>query len=166
MPDLTIDPVAAAAAAVAAAQIMETPAYVQRALRLGVRQDIFSEAGAILRAPARYRRLAGWFSHATLAIAIVLLYATFFAAVAHNDHLVFWGVFAGAVHAVVGGVVVGAWVDLHPDMPHAVAAPGVFYRHYGPRDVLTFLGGHLVFGALAGALYALLHQGLTPGAAL
>ena len=165
MPDLMIDPVAAAAAAVVAAQVMEVPAYAQRALRLGVRQDVFSEAGAILRAPVRYRRLAGWFAHAALAIAIVLLYATFFAAVARNDHLLLWGVFAGAVHAVLGGVVVGAWVDLHPDMPDPVAAPGVFYRHYGRRDVLTFLGGHLVFGALAGALYAVLHAGLSPAAA-
>ena len=166
MPDLTIDPLAAATAAVVAAQIMETPAYAQRALRLGLRQDVFSEAGAILRAPVRYRRLVGWAGHATLAIAIVLLYATFFAAVARNDHLLFWGVFAGAVHAILGGVVVGAWVDLHPDMPHAVAPPGVFYRHYGRRDVLTFLGGHVVFGALAGALYAILHAGLSPAAAL
>ena len=166
MPDPSIDPVAAAVAAVVAAQVMEMPAYAQRAMRLGVRQDVFSEGGAILRAPARYRRLAGWAGHAALAVAIVLLYATFFAAVAGNDHLALWGVFTGAVHAVLGGIVVGAWVDLHPEMPHGVEAPGVFYRHYGRRDVLTFLSGHLVFGALAGALYALLHGGLPPTAAL
>jgi hypothetical protein len=100
-----------------------------------------------------------------LAVAIVLLYAAFFAAVARNDHLALWGVFAGAVHAALGGLVVGAWIDLHPQMPDQVPPPGVFYRHYGRRDVLTFLGGHLWFGAVAGALYAVLHRSLPAAAA-
>ena len=165
MPTAAIDPVAAAVAAVIAAQLMETPAYAQKALGLDVRQDIFSEGGAILRAP-RPQRLFGWLGHSLLAVAIVLLYSTFFAAVAGNDHLAAWGVVAGAVHAVLGGVVVGAWSDLHPDMPNQAPAPGVFYRHYGRRDVLTVLAGHLFFGTLVGTLYAVLHEGLAPSAAL
>ncbi len=165
MPAPTIDPVAAAVAALIAAQLMETPVYLQRAMGLPVRQDVFDEAGSILRAPARVRRLVGWAGHATLAVAIVLLYATFFAAVARNDHLAVWGLFAGAVHGLLGGVVVGAWPDLHPRMPDPVPAPGVFCRHYGRRDVVTFVLGHLAFGVLAGVLYALLHAGLRPAAA-
>jgi hypothetical protein len=165
MPAPTIDPVAAAVAALIAAQLMEAPAYLQRALGLPVRQDIFNEAGSILRAPAGVRWLAGWCGHATLAVAIVLLYATFFAAIARNDHLAAWGLFAGAVHGLLGGVVVGAFPDLHPRMPDPLPAPGVFYRHYGRRDVLTFLLGHLGFGVLSGALYALLHADLPPSAA-
>jgi hypothetical protein len=131
MPIPMIDPVAATVAAVVAAQLMEAPAYLQRALGLPVHQDIFEEGGWILRAPARWRRLAGWLGHAALAIAIVLLFATFFAAVAGNDHLAWWGIFTGAVHGLLGGLVVGAFVDLHPRMPDPVPAPGVFYRHYG-----------------------------------
>jgi hypothetical protein len=137
-----IDPVAATVAAVIAAQLMEAPAYLQRALDMPVRQDIFDEGGSILRASARWRRLAGWVGHAALAIAIVLLSATFFAAVAGNDNLAWWGVFAGAVHGLLGGLVVGAFVDLHPRMPDPMPAPGVFYRHYGRRDVITFVVGH------------------------
>ena len=166
MPPATIDVVAAVVAALIAAPLMEVPAYTQRVLGLGVRQDVFAEAGAILRAPARVRRLVGYVGHSVLAVAIALLYATFFAAVAHNDHLAVWGVFTGAVHGMLGGVVVGAWPDLDPRMPDPVPVPGVFYRHYGRPDVLTFLAGHLMFGALSGSLYALLHDGLTPAAAL
>jgi hypothetical protein len=165
LPAPTIDPVAAAVAAVIAAQLMETPAYLQRRLGLPVGQDIFDEAGSILRAPAAVRRLAGWCGHGIVAVAIVLLYATFFAAVARNDHLAVWGLFAGAVHGLLGGVVVGAFPDLHPRMPNPVPAPGVFYRHYGRRDVVTFVLGHLAFGVLAGVLYGLLHEGLPPAAA-
>ncbi len=166
MIDPRIDPLAVAVAAVLAAQLMEVPAYLQRRLGLPVRQDIFDEGGWILRAPAAWRRAAGWAGHSALAIAIVLLYATFFAAVARNDHLALWGLLAGAVHSLLGGVVVGAFVDLHPRMPHEVPAPGVFYRHYGRRDVVTFVAGHLWFGVLAGVLYALLHDDLPAAAAL
>ncbi|MDK3256625.1 hypothetical protein [Blastococcus capsensis] len=163
---MSIDPLAAAAAGLIAAQLMEAPTYLQRAAGLGVRQDIFAEGGAILRAPRRYRRVVGWAGHAVLAIAIVLLYATFFQAVAHNDHLAWWGLLTGAIHGLVGGIVVGAWPDLHPDMPDPVPPPGVFYRHYGRHDVIEFLVGHLWFGLAAGILYALLHADLPTGAAL
>ncbi len=163
--EVIIDPVAAAVAGLVAAQLMEAPTYLQRAAGLPVRQDVFDEGGAILRAPRRYRRLVGWLGHAVLAVAIVLLYATFFAAVG-NDHLAWWGVFAGAVHGLLGGVVVGAWPDLHPDMPQRIPAPGVFYRHYGRHDVVQFVVGHLWFGLLAGALYAVLHRHLPATAAL
>lgn len=161
-----IDPVAAAIAGLIAAQLMEMPAYLQKSLGLEVRQDIFDEAGAILRAPQRYRRLVGWVGHGVLAVLIVLMYATFFAAVAGNDQLAWWGVFAGAVHGLLGGVVVGAWPDLHPQMPDRLQAPGVFYRHYGRRDVVTFIGGHLWFGLVVGVLYALLHEALPSSAAV
>ena len=163
---MALDPLAAAAAGVLAAQVMEVPAYVQRAAGAGVRQDIFAEGGAILRAPERYRRLVGWIGHALLAVAIVLMYAMLFEAVAGNDHLAWWGVLAGAVHGALGGLVVGAWADLHPAIPEKVPPPGVFYRHYGRRDVLTFCLGHLVFGAVAGTAYAVLHPGLPLAAAL
>lgn len=166
MQPASIDVVAAVVAALVAAPLMEVPAYAQRALQLGIRQDVFAEAGAILRAPASTRRLVGYLGHSVLAVAIVLLYASFFAAVAHNDHLALWGVFTGAVHGLLGGVVVGAWPDLDPRMPDPVPAPGVFYRHYGRRDVLTFLAGHIGFGVLAGTLYAVLHRGIPVAAAL
>lgn len=93
-------------------------------------------------------------------------YAAFFAAVARNDHLALWGLFAGAVHGLLGGVVLGAFVDLHPRMPDDVPAPGVFYRHYGRRDVVTFVAGQLWFGVFAAVMYALLHDDLPAAAAL
>jgi hypothetical protein len=163
---VSIDPTAAAIAGLLAGQLMEAPTYLQRAAGLGLRQDIFAEGGAILRAPRRYRRLAGWAGHGVLAVAIVLLYATFFQAVGHNDHLAWWGLLTGAVHGLLGGIVVGAWPDLHPDMPDPVPPPGVFYRHYGRHDVIEFVIGHLWFGLAAGVLYPLLHAGLPPDAAL
>lgn len=160
-----VDAVAAAVAGLVAAQCMEVPAYAQRAMGLGVRQDVFAEAGSILRAPRRLLRGVGWLGHAVLAVAIVLLYSTFFAALG-NNHLAWWGIVAGAVHGALGGVVVGAWSDLHPDIPARLAPPGVFYRHYGRRDVVTFCVGHLIFGLVAGVVYAGVHRGLSLSAAV
>jgi hypothetical protein len=103
--------------------------------------------------------------HSALAIAIVLLYACFFVAVARNDHLAVWGVFAGGVHGLLGGVVVGAFVDLHPRMPHAVAAPASStpLRGKGRRDGSRRAP---VVGLVLGTLYALLHDRLSPAAVL
>jgi hypothetical protein len=156
---VVVDAMAAAVAGLAAAQCMEVPAYVQRFARKRLLQDVFAENGAIVRAPLWCRRPAGWVIHALAAVLIVLLYATFFAGVG-NDHLLWWGLFAGVVHGILGGLVIGAWSDLHPDIPERLRPPGVFYRHYGRRDVITFCIGHVVFGAVAGTVYAVLHRDL------
>ena len=119
---MSVDPVAACLAAVVAAQCMEVPAYTMRRFGMPVHQDVFAESGAILRAPRWCRRPVGWLGHAALAVGIVLLYSTFFAAVG-NDHLVWWGLFAGAVHGGLGGVAIGAWSDLHPTSPTGFRPP-------------------------------------------
>jgi hypothetical protein len=122
-----------------------------------VRQDIFAEGGAILRARGRGRRFVGYLGHAVFSAVIAGLYAAFFTAIRAEDHLVRWGLLGGLVHFAIGGLVVGTFRHLHPEMPEHVQPPGVFYRHYGRRDVLTFLVGHLLFGAVVGVLYAFLH---------
>lgn len=99
----------------------------------------------------------GYLGHAAFSAVIAGLYAAFFTALNARDHLVAWGLVGALVHFTIGGLVVGAFARLHPQMPQHVPAPGVFYRRFGRRDVLTFLGGHLVFGAAVGLLYALLH---------
>lgn len=48
---MEIEPFVAVVAGLVAAQCMEVPAYTQRAVGLGVHQDIFAESGSILRAP-------------------------------------------------------------------------------------------------------------------
>lgn len=152
------DLLAAGVAGLLAAQVMEVPAYLQKQAGLGVRQDIFAETGAILRVPKRWQRVAGWFGHAVTAVVVAMLYRVLFEAVQADAHLVAWGIVGGVVHFGVGGLVVGALPLLHPGMPNDVPAPGVFYWRYGRLDVVTFLGGHVVFGALVGLLYEALKR--------
>jgi hypothetical protein len=152
---VSFDVAAAVVAGVLAAQPMELPVYVAKALGFGVRQDVFAEAGAMLRAP-RARRFAGWVAHGLTAALIALLYAAFFDLVDARTRLPLWGLAGGALHFAVAGFVVGAFPVAHPEMPCRVPAPGVFYRRYGVLDVVLFLGGHLLFGGLLGALYGAL----------
>lgn len=153
-----MEPVSAAVAGVIAAQVMETPAYLQKALHLPLRQDVFAEAGRLLGARGRATRVVGYLGHATLAALIGCAYAGFFQLVG-EDRLLAWGAVGGLVHFLIGGAVVGAVfpvVDGHVVRPH----PGFAYRHYGRRDVTTFLAGHLTFGTLLGLLYPALHPAL------
>jgi hypothetical protein len=153
-----LDAAAAALAGLIAGVLMETPLYLQRALRAPVHQDVFAEGGLLLGVRGRSRRPVGFLGHAALSVVIALVYAGFFRAVGAGDHLLAWGALGGLVHFVVGGLVVGAIFPVVDRLPGLVAStPGFAYARYGRRDVLTFLGGHLSFGMLVGLLYAVLH---------
>lgn len=160
---MPVDLSSAAVAGVLAAQVMETPAYLQKALGLPLRQDVFAEGGLLMKVRGRALRLVGYLGHAVLAALIACAYAALFHLVG-EDRLLAWGAVGGLVHFGIGGAVVGAIfpvVDVHVARPH----PGFAYRHYGPRDVVTFFAGHLSFGTLLGMLYAGLHPALGLAAA-
>ncbi len=147
---------------------MEIPAYVQRALHRPLHQDVFAEGGQLLGARGRAQRAVGYLGHAALSVIIALLYVGFFRAVGAVDHLVAWGALGGLVHFAIGGAVVHAVFPVI-DPPHAAAGLGRLgfaYAAYGRRDVLTFFGGHIVFGILLGVLYPALHTALNIASAL
>jgi hypothetical protein len=158
---VAVDPVAAAAAALLAGALMEGPLYLQRAAGRRVYQDVFAEGGALLGVRGPAQRVVGYLGHAVLSVVIALLYAVFFQAVA-RDHLLVWGAFGGLVHFTVGALVVGAAFPVLTKQTPADGSltPGVAYARYGRRDVLTFFGGHLLFGLLFALLYSALHPEL------
>jgi len=64
------------------------------------------------------------------------------------------GVGVGAVNALLSGLALGALPALHPLIPEYMAAPGIFFAHLGAGGVIVFIGLHLLFGAIVGAMYA------------
>jgi hypothetical protein len=173
---MPVDVTSAVVAGVALAQAMETPAYLQKALQLPLRQDVFAEGGILLGARRSVTRLVGYVGHAVLAATIACVYAVFFH-VLGEERLLAWGLVGGLIHFLIGGAVVAAVFPVlreptaQPDL-HGVSRgwlsgphPGFAYRRYGRRDVLTFLGGHLTFGGLLGITYPALHPALTVAAA-
>ncbi len=173
---MPLDVLSAVIAGVVVAQVMEGPAYLQKALGLPLRQDVFVEAGILLKARGTRTRLLGYAGHAVLAAVIACAYAGFFHAVG-EERLLAWGLIGGLIHFFVGGVVMAALFPFLPEtttQPDLKTAsngwrsgphPGFAYRKYGARDALTFLGGHLVFGSLLGVVYPALHPTLTAAAA-
>lgn len=166
--DVPFDRFAAAVAGLIAGLLMESPAYLQRALRRPLRQDVFAEGGRLLGVHGPAQRWVGFLGHAGLSVVIALAYVVLFHTVAAVDHLVAWGVLGGLVHFAIGGLVVAA---VFPVVDPACAVAGLrrvgfAYACYGRRDVLTFLGGHLCFGVLLGLLYPGLHPALKVSATL
>lgn len=155
---MSVHVLSAAVAGVLAAQVMETPAYLQKALGMPLRQDVFAEAGILLGVRGRAKRVIGYLGHATLAAVIACAYAGLFHVVG-EDSLLLWGGVGGLVHFLIGGAVVGALFPV-VDPQTAGPRPGFAYARYGRRDVLTFLAGHLTFGTLFGLLYPALHPAL------
>ena len=167
MSPIELDVPAAALAGLIAGPVMELPAYLQRGASLPLRQDVFAEAGQILRVRGRGQRVVGYLGHATLSVLIALLYVTFFGLIAAQNHLVAWGALGGLVHFIIGGFVVAVAFPVVAPSSAAAGRTGVgfAYAHYGRRDVLTFFGGHVIFGLIIGVLYPALHAQLSIAAA-
>jgi hypothetical protein len=96
--------------------------------------------------------LIGLGIHLMISGLIALIYAAGFEYVTHYAG---WRVGAGfgLIHALIGGVVMGAMPALHPLVPEAMAAPGPFLSHFGPLGVAAFFATHVVYGAIVGAIY-------------
>jgi hypothetical protein len=145
-------------AGVIAGAIMEGPVYLQKAIGLPVKQNIFRTWGQNLlgiRGGAGY--VAGFLFHQGIAVVAAVLYALFFALVGADGNLWLWGLIGGLVHYLIAGPVVAVIPSLDP-ATGVVGAQGFAYKNYGGLDVATSFMGHLIFGLSTGVLYGLLHS--------
>ncbi len=147
-------------AGLVAGVIMEMPVYLQKAVGLGVKQDIFRTWGAMFRLRGAPMYIVGFLFHEVLAAAIALIYALGFYLVGANDNLWLWGAVGGVVHYLIAGLVVGALPAVHPEIPERIPPQGAYYKKYGALDVVSFMTGHLTFGVLVGIFYGYLTGGI------
>ncbi len=136
-----------------AGAIMEGPVYMQKALGLNLKQNIFRTWGRMLGLRGGGGYFAGFLFHQALAAGIALIYAAVFGLLGARDNLWLWGLLGAAVHYLIAGVVVRALPSVDPDDPRRVGEQGAYYKNYGPLDMATFLMGHMSFGLLVGILY-------------
>ncbi|MDP9445150.1 MAG: hypothetical protein M3P83_12690 [Actinomycetota bacterium] len=141
-----------------AGAIMEGPVYLQKALGLPVKQNIFRTWGNMfgLRGPGGY--LVGMVFHELLAAVIAIGYAVFFRLIGVDGSLWLWGLIGALVHYTLAGPVVKVIPSIDPDTGE-VRKQGFAYRNYGALDVGTSFVGHLAFGLLTGIFYGLFHSG-------
>ncbi len=138
--------------------IMEGPVYLQKAVGLPVKQNIFRTWGNMFgqRGAAGYG--IGIAFHELLAAAIALGYALFFDLLGVDGNLWLWGLVGALVHYTLAGPVVKFIPSIDPDTGE-VGEQGFAYRNYGALDVLTSFVGHMGFGLSVGILYGYLHSG-------
>ncbi len=141
-----------------AGAIMEGPVYLQKALGLPVKQNIFRTWGNLfgLRGAGGY--VVGMLFHEVLAATIAIGYAVFFRLIDVDGSLWLWGLVGALVHYTLAGPVVKAIPSLDPETGE-VGKQGFAYRNYGALDVATSFVGHISFGVLTGIFYGLFHSG-------
>jgi hypothetical protein len=147
-----------------AGAVMEGPVYLQKALGLRIKQNIFRTWGILLgmRGPGGY--FAGFLFHEVLAAVIAIGYAVFFRLLGVEANLWLWGLLGAVIHYALAGPVVKMIPSLDPETGE-IGKQGFAYRNYGAPDVVTSLVGHLTFGVLTGILYGLFHSGGGTGVA-
>ncbi|PLS81492.1 hypothetical protein CYG49_01930 [Candidatus Saccharibacteria bacterium] len=137
-----------------AGALMEGPVYMQKALGLPVKQNIFRTWGQnLLGVKGDSGYIAGIMFHQVVAVIAAILYALFFQAVGATDNFWLWGLIGGLIHYAIATTVVAKLPSLDP-ATGVIGAQGVGYKNYGLLDVVTFMSGHLMFGLLTGVLYA------------
>ncbi len=141
-----------------AGTLMEGPVYMQKALGLPVKQNIFRTWGQNLlgvKGGAGY--FAGFMFHQGIAVFAAILYALFFDIVGADDNLWLWGLIGALIHYALAGPVVAKIPSLDPETG-VVGAQGFAYKNYGALDVATSFIGHMGFGLSTGIVYGLLHS--------
>ena len=148
---------AAIAAGLIAGAIMEGPVYLQKALGLPVKQNIFRTWGILFGQRGTAGYIVGFLFHQLLAAVIAVLYAVFFNLIGVEGDLWLWGLIGGLIHWTLAGPVVKIIPSLNPDTGN-LREQGFAYKNYGALDVVTSLVGHLAFGTITGILYGYFHS--------
>ncbi|MDP8899573.1 MAG: hypothetical protein M3N33_00175 [Actinomycetota bacterium] len=141
-----------------AGSIMEGPVYLQKALGLPVKQNIFRTWGQnLLKVPGAAGYLVGFLFHEGIAVFAALLYALFFDLIGVEGSLWLWGLVGALIHLAIAGPVVAVIPSTDP-ATEVIGGQGLAYRNYGVLDVATTFVGHLAFGLTTAIIYGLLHS--------
>jgi hypothetical protein len=154
--DIEVGP--AILAGLIAGAIMEGPVYLQKAMGLRVKQNIFRTWGLMFGQRGTAGYVIGFLFHELLAGAIAVLYAVFFRLISVEGDLWLWGLVGGLIHWTLAGPIVKIIPSLDPETGE-IGKQGLAYKNYGALDVVTSLVGHLGFGAVTGILYGYFHSG-------
>jgi hypothetical protein len=140
-----------------AGAVMEGPVYLQKALKLPVKQNIFRTWGNMFGRRGASGYVIGILFHEVLAAVIAIGYAVFFSLIGVEGSLWLWGAVGALIHYTLAGPIVKIIPSIDPETGE-VGKQGFAYRNYGLLDVVTSFIGHLAFGVLTGILYGYFHS--------
>ena len=141
-----------------AGAVMEGPVYLQKAMGLRVKQNIFRTWGNMFGQRGATGYVIGMLFHELLAAVIAIGYAVFFYLIGVDGNLWLWGLVGGLVHYTLAGPIVKLIPSIDPETGE-VRKQGFAYKNYGALDVVTSFVGHMSFGVLTGILYGYFHSG-------
>ncbi len=141
-----------------AGAVMEGPVYLQKAMGLRVKQNIFRTWGNMFGQRGATGYIIGMLFHELLAAVIAIGYAVFFYLIGVEGNLWLWGLVGALVHYTLAGPIVKLIPSIDPETGE-VGKQGFAYKNYGALDVVTSFVGHMSFGVLTGILYGYFHSG-------
>ncbi len=141
-----------------AGAIMEGPVYLQKAMGLRVKQNIFRTWGNMFGQRGVTGYIIGMLFHELLAAVIAIGYAVFFYLIGVEGNLWLWGLVGALVHYTLAGPIVKLIPSIDPETGE-IGKQGFAYKNYGALDVVTSFVGHMSFGVLTGILYGYFHSG-------
>jgi hypothetical protein len=144
-------------AGLVAGAIMEGPVYLQKALGVRLKQNIFRTWGNLFRLRGASGYVVGMLFHEVLAAVIAVGYAVFFRLIGVEGSLWLWGLVGALVHYTLAGPVVKVIPSLDPETGE-VGKQGFAYRNYGALDVATSFVGHMSFGLFTAIFYGSFHS--------
>ncbi len=106
--------------------------------------------------------LLGFVMHLIISGLIALAYAAGFEYVTHRAGWMV-GIAFSIIHIIIAGLVFGMVPAMHPLVPEQMPAPGIFMSNKGMMGVLAFIMLHMMYGAIAGAMYHVVHTAQTYG---
>lgn len=101
--------------------------------------------------------IIGFGMHLVISGLIALLYALGFEYVTHRAGWLIGAAFA-IIHILIGGVFMGMVPMMHPQVPGELSPPGAFMSNLGVMGVMAFVMLHLIYGAIVGTMYTVVHR--------
>lgn len=129
---------------------------------MGIRMDMPLMLGSMFMKPGAAARAVGLVAHFMAGTVFFIVYAVLFDAFGLSSSLAGWGALFGAVHGLGSGMMMTMMGTVHPRMAtnagnvssDELLAPGIFGVNYGTMAPIGIIALHVVFGVVAGAVYA------------
>lgn len=128
---------------------------------MGMHMDMPMMLGTMVMPRGTAAWVIGAMLHLMMGTAFFVVYAAIFDAAAIDSGIVAWSAGFGVVHGVMAGLAMGMMPAIHPRLETAtsgtgtgVSAPGMFGLRMGPMGPVAIIALHVIFGLVAGAVYA------------
>ncbi len=128
---------------------------------MGMKMDMPMTLGTMLLPPGKQAWTLGLMLHLMMGAVFFVAYAALFRGLGLDSGIVGWSALFGAIHAIVAGMAFGMMPAMHPRMTtepathqNAIPAPGIMGLNMGTMAPMAIVLAHVVFGVVAGAIYA------------